>query len=147
MRHNPIASIMPTFAKADPSAAAAASTAPTQPVAAVTNAAPVIRSDIPVAPAARGRGGVGSSKYPFDKLEVGQSFGVNRAAKKMNSTLYSAMKRYGAVVPIVDATGSPVLNKAGKPKMTLKKVRVFVIRDVDPATDPDGAKARVWRTV
>lgn len=126
-------------ASATPAPTAAA---PTAPAAAAPKFA--IRADVPV-PKTSVRTGPGE-RYPFDQLQVGQSFGVMKAAKRMQSTLYSAMQRYGTVEPVVDGDGKPVLNAKGKPKTKLLKDRIFVCRNVDPTTDPDKAVARVWRT-
>lgn len=124
----------------------------TAPVAAVakTPKAPkfaAIRADLVPPPAGKRGGGEGpGEQYPFGALEVGQSFGVQgRTAKRMASTVYSAMVRFGKTQPAIDKDGKPRLTKAGKPEMTLVKTRVFIVRDVDPATDPDGASVRIWR--
>jgi hypothetical protein len=97
--------------------------------AAVTPAASSFAIDdaIPV-PAASNRGGRGGNVYPFDTLNVGQSFHVPATDKKPNpakslaSTVSSATKRYVG-----------------------KGDRKFRVAPVD-ATDPRGAGARVWRT-
>lgn len=111
------------------------------------------RAGIPIPDVGKRGGGNGpGEQYPFGTLEVGQSFGVKgRTAKRMASTVYSAMVRFGTVSPKLDKTGAPILTKAikksagGKPIMELTKTRVFVVRDVDSKTDPDGADVRIWR--
>jgi hypothetical protein len=108
-----------------PPASGAAGFAPTAPAAAPAAPAPsafAIDDGIPCPP---GRGGRGGNVYPFDTLNVGQSFHVGATAAKPNpakslaSTVSSASKRL-------------------KPK-------TFVVRSVD-ATDPRGVGARVFRT-
>lgn len=76
------------------------------------------------------RGGKGGSVYPFDSLNVGQSFHVPATtdrpnpAKSLASTVSSATKRY-----------------ADKPEGERRK---FTVRSVG-TDDPKGAGARVWR--
>lgn len=116
-------------------------------------------------------GGPRGSIYPFDKLNVGQSFHVPATAenptpaKSLASTVSSATARYavetgetGEVTINVyqtDASGAKVKDpatgkwiKTGERKETRPKMqntRVFAVRAVD-ASDPKGAGARVWRT-
>jgi len=86
-----------------------------------------IESGIPV-PRTR-QGGKGGGKYPFAKMEVGQSFHVaateenDNPAKNLASTVSAAKKRY---------------------KVDGKLTRNFVVRRVDE-TDPKGNGARVFR--
>lgn len=76
-------------------------------------------------------------KYPFEALPEPKdgkhaSFPIfDRNAKQMQSTVYSAVKRFGK------------LDEAGK---LSERVRDFKAVDVDPANDPDGAMCRVFRT-
>ena len=102
-----------------------------------------IENEVPV-PAISGRGR-GGNAYPFDQLEVGQSFFVANsedkpnAAKSLASTVSSATARYA--VPAED--GSTKTNKKGEVVPVLVKTRKFVVRRVEE----DGVKgARVWRT-
>lgn len=90
----------------------------------------------------RGRGG---NVYPFDALEVGQSFFVPNseekpnAAKSLASTVSSATARYA--VPAAD--GSTKTNKKGEVVPVMVETRKFVVRSVEE----NGVKgARVWRT-
>ena len=90
----------------------------------------------------RGRGG---NVYPFDQLEVGQSFFVANsedkpnATKSLASTVSGATARYA--VPAED--GSTKTNKKGEVVPVLVKTRKFVVR----RAEEDGVKgARVWRT-
>lgn len=90
----------------------------------------------------RGRGG---NVYPFDQLEVGQSFFVANdeskpnAAKSLASTVSSATARYA--VPSAD--GATKTNKAGETVPVMVETRKFVVRSVEE----NGTKgARVWRT-
>lgn len=93
------------------------------------------------------RGGIGGTTYPFDALNVGQSFHVAASedkpnpAKSLASTVSSATARYA--VEVKDANGNPVLGEDGKPQM--QNTRVFSVRTVGK-DDPKGPGARVWRT-
>lgn len=102
-----------------------------------------IENSIPV-PTISGRGR-GGNVYPFDELEVGQSFFVPNsedkpnAAKSLASTVSSATARYA--VPSED--GATKINKAGETVPVMVETRKFVVRSVEE----DGVKgARVWRT-
>ena len=102
-----------------------------------------IENEVPV-PAISGRGR-GGNVYPFNQLEVGQSFFVANseskpnAAKSLASTVSSATARYA--VPAED--GSTKTNKKGEVVPVMVKTRMFVVRRVEE----DGVKgARVWRT-
>lgn len=102
-----------------------------------------IEESIPV-PAISGRGR-GGNVYPFNQLEVGQSFFVPNseskpnAAKSLASTVSSATARYA--VPAED--GSTKTNKKGEVVPVMVETRKFVVRSVEE----DGVKgARVWRT-
>lgn len=121
-----------------------------------------IDSDVPLAPK-KGGGGGGQTResiYPFDALQVGQSFHlpVTSAMPKPNRTIASAVSLAMAkhAVEVLDEAGQKVMepferkNKAGeviergsRPKT--QNTRVFTIRAVD-ASDPRGAGARVYRT-
>ena len=102
-----------------------------------------IEDGIPV-PTISGRGR-GGNVYPFDQLEVGQSFFVANseskpnAAKSLASTVSSATARYA--VPAED--GSTKTNKKGETVPVMVETRKFVVRSVEE----NGVKgARVWRT-
>ena len=102
-----------------------------------------IENDVPV-PVISGRGR-GGNVYPFNQLEVGQSFFVANseskpnAAKSLASTVSSATARYA--VPAED--GSTKTNKKGEVVPVMVKTRKFVVR----RAEEDGVKgARVWRT-
>ena len=102
-----------------------------------------IEDGVPV-PAISGRGR-GVKVYPFDQLEVGQSFFVPNceskpnAAKSLASTVSSATARYA--VPAED--GATKTNKKGEVVPVMVETRKFVVRSVEE----DGVKgARVWRT-
>ena len=102
-----------------------------------------IENDVPV-PVISGRGR-GCNVYPFNQLEVGQSFFVANseskpnAAKSLASTVSSATARYA--VPSED--GATKTNKKGEVVPVLVKTRKFVVR----RAEEDGVKgARVWRT-
>lgn len=95
-------------------------------------------------PTARG-GGRTSILYPFDKLEVGQSFHIAATADKPNpsksiaSTVSAATKKYAT------ETGETKTTPKGNTVPVLNYTRKFSVKAVD-ATDPKGAGARVWRT-
>ena len=98
-----------------------------------------IEDDIPV-PTISGRGR-GGNVYPFDQLEVGQSFFVANsedkpnAAKSLASTVSSATARFA--VPSED--GATKTNKKGETVPVMVETRKFVVRSVEGG-------ARVWRT-
>jgi len=89
-------------------------------------------------PAAAGRGRVGNT-YPFDAMQVGQSFFVPNtekkpdAAKSLASTVSSATARYAV------ATGNKKLNRKNVEVDEMKATRTFTVRAVEGG-------ARVWRT-
>ena len=90
----------------------------------------------------RGRGG---NVYPFDQLEVGQSFCVANsedkpnAAKSLASTVSSATARYA----VASEDGATKTNKKGETVPVTVETRKFVVRSVEE----NGVKgARVWRT-
>lgn len=90
----------------------------------------------------RGRGG---NVYPFDQLEVGQSFFVANdeskpnAAKSLASTVSSATARYA----VASEDGATKTNKKGEVVPVMVETRKFVVRSVEE----NGVKgARVWRT-
>ena len=102
-----------------------------------------IEDSIPV-PTISGRGR-GVKVYPFDQLEVGQSFFVANdeskpnAAKSLASTVSGATARYA--VPAED--GATKTNKKGEVVPVMVETRKFVVRSVEE----NGVKgARVWRT-
>ena len=102
-----------------------------------------IENEVPV-PAISGRGR-GGNVYPFNQLEVGQSFFVANseskpnAAKSLASTVSSATARYA--VPSED--GATKTNKKGEVVPVMVETRKFVVRSVEE----NGVKgARVWRT-
>lgn len=98
-----------------------------------------IEDSIPV-PTISGRGR-GGNVYPFDALEVGQSFFVPNsedkpnAAKSLASTVSSATARFA--VPSED--GATKTNKKGETVPVMVETRKFVVRAVEGG-------ARVWRT-
>jgi len=83
-------------------------------------------------PAIVGRGRVGSS-YPFDALQVGQSFKVLKPAKNLASTIASANKRYA-----VDIPGEMRLTRKGISVPATRQERKFVVRTVEGGS-------RIWR--
>lgn len=98
-----------------------------------------IEDNVPV-PAISGRGR-GGETYPFEQLEVGQSFFVPNseskpnAAKSLASTVSSATARYA--VPSED--GATKTNKKGETVPVMVETRKFIVRSVEGG-------ARVWRT-
>lgn len=114
---------------------------PAETTAVAAAAGFVIESGIPM-PSISGRGRAnGSSKYPFDKLEVNQSFFVpaSDACKEPGKTLASTVARanmqYSEVVE-----GETKKNRKGEDVPMRKQIRQFVLRTVEGG-------ARVWRTL
>jgi hypothetical protein len=101
------------------------------------------------------RGGKRESAYPFNKLEVGQSFFIPASEKhpepekSLASTISGATKRYD--VPDLDENGVQKTKEINSPKtqekrtvLATKHTRTFIIR----AAEKDGVKgARVFRTL
>lgn len=85
------------------------------------------------------------SKYPFDAMEVGDSFHVAKTeampnpAKSLASSVTAANMRYAE-----KAEGTHKTPK-GNDVPNYKYTRHYQIRAVDK-TDPDGEGARIWRT-
>lgn len=110
-----------------------------------------IRSNIKP-PVRRTTGGRGSrSSYPFEKLEVDQSFGVvGKKAKQLASAVSTQNKRNS--VPKLDAAGNPIkrtVEMDGKrteiDAFEMEAGKLFKAFDVDSSTDPDGASVRIFR--
>jgi hypothetical protein len=101
-----------------------------------------IDEGVPV-PHISGRGRTGT-QYPFDQLEVGQSFFVPNdeskpnAAKSLASTVSSATARFA----VPDESGATKLNKNGETVPVMVETRKFVVRAV---TENGISGARVWR--
>jgi len=96
-----------------------------------------IEANIPV-PAISGRGRAGNV-YPFDQLEIGQSFFVEGEKAISPSTISAANYRYA--VPSAD--GATKTNKKGETVPVMTLVRKFIGRKVEES----GTKGvRVWRT-
>lgn len=107
-----------------------------------------IEADVEMPTIVRGRA-TKASIYPFDKLEVGQSFFVSdsvfdkdgekgSAAKSMNSTTSTANRRYSEVIP-----GEFTTNKKGESVPATRQLRKFVCREFKHETKGPGA--RIWR--
>ena len=106
-----------------------------------------IEADVAI-PAITGRGRTSqANKYPFDGLEIGQSFFVPNtpempdAAKSMNSTTSTANRRYSEVIEGETKT----IKRAGV-EVTVaatRQLRKFICREfTHPAK---GQGARIWR--
>ncbi|HRQ13073.1 MAG TPA: hypothetical protein PK205_07190 [Promineifilum sp.] len=105
-------------------------------------------------PDRRSRGG--RSLYPFESLAVGQSFGVKNKTAKQIASVVSAANRRG-LAPKRDANGAIVYKmqtiktadgtEKQVPSQEPETFRQshYIVADVDPKADPDGASARVWR--
>lgn len=124
---------------ATPVAVAAASPA-TQTVAGRVIETPVltsVRTDIPLPARSTSRGGKVS--YDFASLTVvGASFGVtNKTREQVGATVSRENKRNKTSMP--------------DPQNPGKMLDVYSVKyeafTVDPKTDPDGAKVRVFRTI
>lgn len=98
----------------------------------------VIDDNIPV-PVVTGRGRSGETMYPFDKLNVGQSFFVAKEAKNLASTISSANARYAEEIP-----GQTVTNRKGATVPAKKFTRQFIVRTV---TENGVRGSRIWRKV
>lgn len=116
-----------------------------------------ISADIAIPPLRRGFGEAAPSQYPFDSLEIGQSFHVPVSAsmpdpgKSMASSVSAAKRRFAKTLP-----GSHS-GRTGKNGVTavvdnFELTRNFIMRSVkgdDPKTgekgDPEGPGARIWR--
>ena len=96
------------------------------------------------------------SLYPFEKLEVGQSFGVtNKTADGMASIISNQNRKHrvektddqGNTVfetkDLKGADGTVTQVPTDKPVMIVNKH--FFASDCDPKKDPDGASVRVFR--
>jgi hypothetical protein len=87
------------------------------------------------------RGGIKESVYPFNVMEVNQSFFIPASAEHPNpaktlaSTVASATRRHA----IVDTSGKLRKNKKGEDVPATINTKVFTIRAVEGG-------ARVWRT-
>lgn len=103
-----------------------------------------IESEVAI-PTITGRGRTSqANKYPFDALEVGQSFFVANsatmpdAAKSMNSTTSTANRRYSEVVE-----GEFTTNRKNESVPVRRQLRKFICREFKHETKGEGA--RIWR--
>jgi len=97
----------------------------------------VIEKGIEIPKLKRG-GGAGNSKYPFDKMEVGDSFFVAKEAKTLGGTVSSANKRYA-----VEVEGETRVNRKGNAVPKTVQERKFEAR----VSEKDGvAGTRIFRT-
>lgn len=102
-----------------------------------------LETGVPMPAANRGSG---ESKYPFDAMEVNQSFHVPatdarpKPARALASVVSSATARYATP----DPKGATRKNKSGKTVPVMVEQRKYVIRTVG-ADDPKGIGARVFR--
>lgn len=111
-----------------------------------------IRDDVPLAPRRGGGGGGRESIYPFDALNVGQSFHVAKTAdnenpaRTMATAVSQAVRKHALEDGFeTDENGNVKLNKAGEQVIKWKPTKVFTVRQVG-ADDPDGEGARIYRT-
>jgi hypothetical protein len=95
-------------------------------------------------PTARG-GGRTSTQYPFDRLEVGQSFHIAATTDKPNPAKSIASTVSAATKKFATPTGETKKSAKGNDIPVLNYTRKFSVKAVD-ANDPKGAGARVWRT-
>ena len=91
------------------------------------------------------------SIYPFDSLQVGQSFHVPataampKPARTLASATSLATRKYAVASGYeTHPDGTPKLDKAGNPVPKWEKTRVFAVQIADP-DDPRGPGARVKR--
>jgi hypothetical protein len=138
-------------APADASAPAAAKEAKTEAVILG------IRSDVKPPENAAKRGV--KSKYPFDQLEVGQSIAIKgRKAEGLASTVSSQNRKHLAqkkdengapmfeMTEVKNAEGVVTARVPDPSKPIMVATKKFAVYDVDPATDPDKADVRIFRT-
>ena len=122
-------------------------------------AKPTFQLEKATLPPISGRGRAGTELYPFEAMQVGDSFfvpngeGKENAAKSLASTVSSATKRYAEVIPGEFKTVT-VKGKDGAPDSTkqvpaLRETRKFVVRSRTAAAEAaegfthgkDGARA------
>lgn len=96
------------------------------------------------------------SKYPFDELKVGESFGIKNKTKTSMASVISNQNKKNmkdkldengvVVMKQTEATGADG-EKTMVPTNEPEKVRekFFFAVDCDPKSDPDGASVRVFR--
>lgn len=106
--------------------------------------------ELPAKTSKSGRGG-GKSPYPFDQLEIGDSFGVaGKTKKNFNSIVYGANQRYLEKLFEADGTTPKMVDKIDRTTKVVTKVqatrptRIFEAFDVDPAKH-DGASVLIVR--
>lgn len=98
-----------------------------------------IESDVPL-PAVTARGRTGNT-YPFDALQVNQSFFVAKEAKNLASTISSANNRYAEVIP-----GQTRTTRKGATVPATKLTRKFVVRTATKTINGVETKgARIFR--
>lgn len=86
--------------------------------------------DVALAPTKRGTGLIPRvSKYPFEKLEVGQSFFIaGKELKSVASTVNNAQKKYATVEKNEDGTDKTKTGKSGKVVKCYVYTRKFGVR-------------------
>ena len=142
-----------TPAKATPAVAAT----PTPATAPKTRIAPElteISSAVEMPKKTSNRGS--KSLYPFEKLEVGQSFGVTNKTAAGMASIISNQNRKNREEKVDDAGNTVFETKelkgqdgtitnvpTDKPVIVVNKH--FFASDCDPKTDPDNASVRVFR--
>ena len=97
----------------------------------------------------RGGGRKAGTQYPFDELEIGQSFFVPATeakpepVKSLASTVTSANERYSEEIP-----GQTRINKKGREVPATRQLRQFVVRSIEdgaPWNHPGVRGAAVFR--
>jgi len=118
-----------------PAATPAPAAAPAAAPAGKTKPAFVIEDNVPMPESARRAGGR-TEFYPFESLQVGQSFFIpEKKAKEMSSVIYGARARYSRVVE-----GQTRTMRTGKVVPVTEVVRDFECKDAEGG-------CRVWRTL
>lgn len=100
-----------------------------------------IEKAVPI-PAVTGRGRVGGSIYPFDALEVGDSFFVDKPAKNLASTVSSANARYSELLTNPDGSPQMRANRKNEQVQATRQTRTFIVRSVK---EGDKSGSRIWR--
>lgn len=110
-------------------------------------------------PAPKARRNGSASKYPFDKLEIGGSFGItNKTAANMTSVLSAQNRKPGPLLtnedgtpkigtvmkPMKDAANKKIGEQPVQEQLTAPGKR-FEAVDVDPKKDKDKATVRIFR--
>jgi hypothetical protein len=154
MAKAPEAPKAPPIAPKAPAAPVAAKAAKAETTKRIAPELTTITSEVELPKKVSKRGS--KSLYPFEKLEVGQSFGVtNKTAAGMASIISNQNRKHRAekqdengntvfeMKDLKGADGTVTQVPTDKPVMNVDKH--FFASNCDPKKDPDGASVRVFR--